>query len=55
MTTSEREDYKMKKVKLTEDEMRIILLALNELRNQLIKEGRYTDALDDIMIKLYAH
>ena len=43
----------MKKYKLDDYEIRIIILALNELRNQLIQEGRYTDAVDEIIIKLY--
>lgn len=40
------------KFKFTHDEIRIIVLALVELKNQLIEEGRYTDAVDDILIKL---
>lgn len=43
----------MKKYKLDDYEVRIIILALNELRNQLIQEGRYTDAVDELIIKLY--
>ena len=42
----------MKKYKLDDYEVRIIILALNELRNQLIQEGRYTDAVDDLMAKI---
>lgn len=42
----------MKKYKLDDYEIRIIILALNELRNQLIQEGRYTDAVDELLIKL---
>lgn len=41
------------KLKLTYDEIRILIFALNELRNSLIKEGRYTDAVDDMLIKIY--
>ena len=40
------------KLKLTHDEVRILVYALNELRNSLIAENRYTDAVDDILIKL---
>ena len=40
------------KFKFTYDEIRIIVLALVELKNQLIAEGRYTDAVDDLLIKL---
>ena len=39
------------KMKFTYDEMRIIVLALIELKNQLIAEGRYTDAVDDLLIR----
>jgi len=42
----------MKKYKLDDYEVRIIILTLNELRNQLIQEGRYTDAVDDLIIKM---
>ena len=37
--------------KFTYDEIRIIVLALVELKNQLIAEGRYTDAVDDLLVK----
>ena len=33
-------------------ERRIVVNALNDLRNSLIQQGRYTDAVDDIMIKV---
>ncbi len=41
-----------KRFKFDDDEIRILILALNELRNQLIREERYTDAVDELMIKL---
>lgn len=41
----------MTKYKLTYDETRIIILSLIELKNQLIREGRYTDAVDELIIK----
>ncbi len=41
-----------KKFKFDDYEIRILILALNELRNQLIREERYTDAVDELMIKL---
>ena len=44
----------MKKYKLDDYEVRILILALNELRNQLIQEGRCTDAIDELIIKLYS-
>ncbi len=42
----------MKKVKFTYDEIRALMLILTEYRNQLIEEGRYTDIIDEIMVKL---
>ena len=33
-------------------EYRIVVNALNDLRNSLIQQGRYTDVVDDIMIKI---
>ena len=37
--------------KFTHDEVRIIVMALVEFKNQLIAEGRYTDAVDDLLIR----
>lgn len=42
----------MKKVKFTYEEIRALMLILTEYRNQLIEEGRYTDIIDEIMVKL---
>ena len=42
----------MKKVKLTYEEIRVLLLILNEFRNELIEDDRNTDILDDIICKL---
>lgn len=42
------------KLKITYDEMRILVYALNELRNELIAENRYTDAVDELLMKLIA-
>ena len=39
-------------IAITESERRIIINALNSLRNKLLTEGRYTDAVDDILIKV---
>ena len=36
---------------LDENELRLIVLCLNELRNKLIAEGRYTDCVDELLIK----
>lgn len=40
------------KLKLTYDEVRVLVFALNELRNQLIQENRYTDAVDELILRL---
>lgn len=37
---------------LTSDERRTIINSLIDLRNDLISQGRYTDIIDDLMIKL---
>jgi len=42
----------MKKYKLDDYEINIIIKALVELRNQLIREGRYTDLVDELIIKI---
>ena len=39
------------KYKFTYDEIRIIVMALVELKKQLISEGRYTDAVDELLIR----
>ena len=39
------------KFRFTHDEIRIIVLALIELKNQLISEGRYTDAVDVLLVR----
>ena len=39
------------KYRFTHDEVRIIVLALVELKNQLLAEGRYTDAIDELLIR----
>ena len=41
-----------RKFKFDDYEVNIIIKALIELRNQLIAKGRYTDAVDDLLIKL---
>ena len=44
----------MKKYYIVFDEYErgIIINALNDKRNTLIKEGRYTDAVDDVLLKV---
>ena len=41
------------RLKMTYDEVRVMVFALNELRNSLIAENRSTDAVDDILLELY--
>ena len=37
---------------LDDSEWIIVINVLNDFRNSLIQQGRYTDAVDDIMIKV---
>ncbi len=37
---------------LDEYERRMIINSLNELRNRLIADGRYTEAIDEILLKI---
>ena len=37
---------------LNSEERRLLINSLNDLRNQLIAEGRYTDLIDDVLIKV---
>ena len=47
------EEVTMKRrFKFDDYEVNIIIKALIELRNQLIAEGRYTDAVDELLIQL---
>lgn len=39
-------------IAIAESERRIILNALNALRNKLLAQDRYTDAVDDVLIKV---
>ena len=43
---------KKKWVYLNESEWHLILHALNELRTGLINEGRYTDVVDEVIMKI---
>lgn len=42
----------MKKYKFEYDEIRIIVMALNEMRNRLIQENRHTELLEELLVKL---
>ena len=37
---------------LTNEERRMLLNNLNDFRNKLIAEGKYTDLLDEVIIKV---
>jgi len=39
------------KYRFTHEEIRIIVMALVELKNSLIAEGRYTDPVDELLIR----
>jgi hypothetical protein len=39
-------------VSLNEAEWRLILHAMNELRTSLIRAGRYTDVVDEVILKI---
>jgi hypothetical protein len=39
-------------IAVTSQEWRLIIESLNQLRNQLIAEGRYTDAVDELLIQV---
>ena len=36
---------------LTDSEYSLIIKSLNDLRNELIAQGRYTDAVNDVLVK----
>ena len=36
---------------LTDNEYSLIINSLNDLRNELIAQGRYTDAVNDVLVK----
>lgn len=40
------------KLQVNKIERRIILVALNDFRNKLIEQGKYTDCIDELIIKL---
>ena len=39
------------KYRFTHEEVRIIVLALVELKNQLLAEGRHTEAIDELLMR----
>ena len=52
-TTTQTGGDKMSKskYKLTHEEKRILVIALVELKNQMLEEGKITDPVDDLLIK----
>ncbi len=41
-----------KKIEFNNEELRIIRYALNDFRNQLLKENKYVDVINEVIIKL---
>ena len=39
-------------IALNESEWRLLLYAMNEFRTSLIAEGRYTDVVDEVILKI---
>lgn len=37
---------------LSDSDRSIIIYSLNRLRNRLLEQGKYTDAVDDILVKV---
>ena len=37
---------------LSNTEWRVVLLALNKMRSKLFAQGRYTDAVDEVIMKM---
>lgn len=52
----QRGDFRMRTPKyyicLTDDEYRLAMQSLLSLKNRFIREGRFTDGVDDVIIKL---
>ena len=41
-----------KKAVFTSDEVRLVRISVNQLRNKKIQQGEFTDATDDMLLKL---
>lgn len=39
-------------VYLNYEERRLVIKCLNDLRNRLISEGKYTDLIDEVLVKV---
>ena len=42
-----------KKTNFSPDEIRLMRTTVNQLRNERLAKGQYTDAADDMLLKLY--
>ena len=42
-----------KKTNFSPDEIRLMRAAINQLRNERLAKGQYTDASDDMLLKLF--
>ena len=42
-----------KKTNFSADEIRLMRTTVNQLRNERLAKGQYTDAADDMLLKLY--
>ena len=54
ITEKSMEDWLMKQkyyLALTAEEWRLMIESLNNLRNRVISEGKYTDAVDEVLVK----
>ncbi len=56
MITEKSKEVRLMKQKyylaLTTEEWRLMIESLNNLRNRLISAGRYTDAVDEVLVKV---
>lgn len=43
---------KIIKLPIYNDELKIIIIALNEFRNKVLQQGRYADPIDELILKL---
>ena len=43
---------KIIKLFLNDDEERLVIRSLNEARTELLREGKYTDFIDDLIVKV---
>ena len=42
-----------KRASFSTDEIRLMRTAINQLRNERLAKGQYTDAADDMLLKLF--